>query len=236
MDCLLRGAELYVIVKKASNIALILCRSAEYQVWQSRNAASPWAVIIHCSAAATRRQPHKGVFTIFWDDGSYAKLAETTQAGHREQAFRTAHALKGVCANLRFLQLLTSVSALTGFLRPAPAPAPDADAILVQFSSRIEGLLLFSQPLLPGQLRLTVQLDDVTLSPEVFQVRLLENESYRTDENGEQIFAGMWYQTLVIIPRPEDLPETGEHIARFTVSQQLVNYDYLWVTETEVPY
>lgn len=106
----------------------------------------------------------------------------------------------------------------------------------MQFSSRIEGLLLFSQPLLPGQLRLTVQLDDVTLSPEVFQVRLLENESYRTDENGEQIFAGMWYQTLVIIPRPEDLPETGEHIARFTVSQQLVNYDYLWVTETEVPY
>ena len=192
----MQGVELYLIVKEASNIALILCRSAEYQVWQSRNAASPWAVIIHCSAAATRRQPHKGVFTIFWDDGSYAKLAETTQ----------------------------------------PVPAPDADAILVQFSSRIEGLVLFSQPLLPGQLRLTVQLDDVTLSPEVFQVRLLENESYRTDENGEQIFAGMWYQTLVIIPRPEDLPETGEHIARFTVSQQLVNYDYLWVTETEVPY
>ena len=93
-----------------------------------------------------------------------------------------------------------------------------------------------SQPLLPGQLRLTVQLDDVTLSPEVFQIRLLENESYRTDENGEQVFAGMWYQTLVIIPRPEDLPETGDHIARFTVSQQLVNYDYLWVTETEIPY
>ena len=64
----------------------------------------------------------------------------------------------------------------------------------------------------------------------------MENESYRTDENGEQIFAGMWYQTLVIIPRPEDLPETGDHIARFTVSQPLVNYDYLWVTETEVPY
>ena len=46
----------------------------------------------------------------------------------------------------------------------------------------------------------------------------------------------MWYQTVVIIPRPEDLPETGDHIARFTVSQELVNYDYLWVTETEVPY
>ena len=93
-----------------------------------------------------------------------------------------------------------------------------------------------SQPLLPGQLRLTVQLDGRTLSPEVFLVRLLENESYRTDENGEQVFAGMWYQTMVIIPKPEDLPETGDHIARFTVSQELINYDYLWVTETEVPY
>lgn len=93
-----------------------------------------------------------------------------------------------------------------------------------------------NQPLLPGQLRLAVQLDGRTLSPEVFQIRLLENESYRTDENGEQVFAGMWYQTVVIIPRPEDLPETGDHIARFTVSQELVNYDYLWVTETEVPY
>lgn len=93
-----------------------------------------------------------------------------------------------------------------------------------------------NQSLLPGQLRLTVQLDGRTLSPEVFQIRLLENESYRTDENGEQVFAGMWYQTVVIIPRPEDLPETGDHIARFTVSQELVNYDYLWVTETEVPF
>ena len=93
-----------------------------------------------------------------------------------------------------------------------------------------------SRPLLPGQLRLAVQLDGVTLSPEVFQIRLLENESYRTDENGEQVFAGMWYQTVVIIPKPENLPETGTNVARFTVSQQLVNYDYLWVTETEVPF
>lgn len=93
-----------------------------------------------------------------------------------------------------------------------------------------------NQPLLPGQLRLAVQLDGRTLSPEVFQIRLLENESYRTDENGEQVFAGMWYQTVIVIPKPEDLPETGDHIARFTVSQELVNYDYLWVTETEVPF
>lgn len=93
-----------------------------------------------------------------------------------------------------------------------------------------------NQPLLPGQLRLTALLDVVPLSPESYQIQVLENESYRTDENGEQVFAGMWYQTVVIIPRPEDLPETGDHIARFTVSQELVNYDYLWVTETEVPY
>ncbi|MGN1027285.1 MAG: hypothetical protein ACI4P4_12880 [Faecousia sp.] len=93
-----------------------------------------------------------------------------------------------------------------------------------------------NQPLLPGQLRLTALLDGVPLSPESYQIQLLENESYRTDENGEQVFSGMWYQTVVIIPKPKDLPETGDHIARFTVSQELVNYDYLWVTETEVPY
>lgn len=93
-----------------------------------------------------------------------------------------------------------------------------------------------NRPLLPGQLRLTAQLNGIVLSPEVFQVRLLEDESYRTDENGEQVFAGMWYQTVVIIPKPDNLPETGTNIARFTVSQQLVNYDYLWVTETEVSY
>lgn len=127
-DCLLQGVEFCIIVKEASNIALILCRSAEYQVWQSRNAASPWAVIIHCSAAATRRQPHKGVFTIFWGDGSYAKLAETTQAGHREPAILTAHTLKSVRVNLRFLQLLTSASALTDFLRPESDAIPDSAA------------------------------------------------------------------------------------------------------------
>ena len=126
-DCLLQGVELYGIVKK-HQILLSLCRSAEYQVWQSRNAASPWAVIIHCSAAATRRQPHKGVFTIFWDDGSYAKLAEATQAGHREPAILTAHTLKSVRVNLRFLQPLTSVCALTGFLRPESDAIPESAA------------------------------------------------------------------------------------------------------------
>lgn len=93
-----------------------------------------------------------------------------------------------------------------------------------------------SQPLLPGQLRLNAQLDGLSLSPETYQVRLLEGESYRTDENGDQVFAGMWYQTVVIIPKPDGLPETGTNIARFTVTQQLVNYDYLWVTQVEVPY
>ena len=55
------------------------------------------------------------------------------------------------------------------------------------------------------------------------------------DESGESIPV-VSYQTVVFVPKPENLPETGTGIARFTVSQQLKNYDYLWVSEVEVPF
>lgn len=97
-----------------------------------------------------------------------------------------------------------------------------------------------SQPLLPGQMRLSAVLGDVTLSPETFQVLMREFPSLRMDDNGETVPGEMLYQTVVIIPKPEDLPEhlpeTGYSTARFTVSQQLVHYDYLWSMETHVPY
>lgn len=59
----------------------------------------------------------KRFITKFLDDGSYAELSQAMASGQREQAFRAAHTLKGVCANLSFTRLLTSVSALTDLLR-----------------------------------------------------------------------------------------------------------------------
>lgn len=66
----------------------------------------------------------KRFITKFLDDGSYAELSQAMASGQREQAFRAAHTLKGVCANLSFTRLLTSVSALTDLLRQ------ESDAIL----------------------------------------------------------------------------------------------------------
>ena len=59
----------------------------------------------------------KRFITKFLDDGSYAELSQAMASGQREQAFRAAHTLNGVCANLSFTRLLTSVSALTDLLR-----------------------------------------------------------------------------------------------------------------------
>ena len=42
----------------------------------------------------------------FLDDGSFDALCAQMSAGSREDAFRAAHTLKGVCANLGFGRLL----------------------------------------------------------------------------------------------------------------------------------
>ena len=59
----------------------------------------------------------KRFITKFLDDGSYAERSQAMASGQREQAFRAAHTLKGVCANLSFTKLLRSASALTELLR-----------------------------------------------------------------------------------------------------------------------
>ena len=53
----------------------------------------------------------------FLEDKSFALLCEAMEAGSREDAFRTAHMLKGVCANLSFTRLMRSASRLTELLR-----------------------------------------------------------------------------------------------------------------------
>lgn len=64
----------------------------------------------------------------FLADGSYAALCAAINAGQREEAFRAAHTLKGVCQNLGLGNLLRSVQPLTELLRPEtstiPAEAP----------------------------------------------------------------------------------------------------------------
>jgi len=61
----------------------------------------------------------------FLDDGSYEALCRQMNAGVREDAFKAAHTLKGVCANLSITKLCGSVSELTEELRSGDAEVSD---------------------------------------------------------------------------------------------------------------
>lgn len=54
----------------------------------------------------------------FLEDRSFDTLCLQIECGNREEAFKAAHSLKGVCANLSFSELLDSTSRLTEILRP----------------------------------------------------------------------------------------------------------------------
>ena len=60
----------------------------------------------------------------FLEDQSYATLCGQMDANNRAEAFRAAHTLKGVCANLSFTRLFTSSAALTETLRPESSAIP----------------------------------------------------------------------------------------------------------------
>ena len=53
----------------------------------------------------------------FLDDGSYLELCRAMEQGQTEEAFRAAHTLKGVSANLGFDRLTASSGELTELLR-----------------------------------------------------------------------------------------------------------------------
>ena len=53
----------------------------------------------------------------FLDDGSYPELCRAMEQGQTEEAFRAAHTLKGVRANLGFDRLTVSSGELTELLR-----------------------------------------------------------------------------------------------------------------------
>ena len=53
----------------------------------------------------------------FLEDDSFDTLCRAMEAGDRGEAFRAAHTLKGVCANLSFTRLQSAASRLTEILR-----------------------------------------------------------------------------------------------------------------------
>lgn len=82
-----------------------------------------------------RRLPSAGMVERFLarfpGDDSFAKLCAGMECGRREEAFRAAHTLKGVCANLGLDRLMDSAGRLTELLRPEQDAIPEgADALL----------------------------------------------------------------------------------------------------------
>ena len=70
--------------------------------------------------------------TKFLDDSSFSELCSAMTDGDRQGAFRAAHTLKGVCANLSFSRLLSSVSELTELLRAENETIPNNAAGIFQ--------------------------------------------------------------------------------------------------------
>ena len=70
----------------------------------------------------------KKFITKFLDDGTYQELCRAMEQGDRELAFRAAHTLKGVCANLGLERLRASAGTLTETLRLQAAAIPSEAA------------------------------------------------------------------------------------------------------------
>ena len=67
----------------------------------------------------------------FLDDGSYPELCRAMEQGQTEEAFRAAHTLKGVSANLGFDRLTASSGELTELLRGRTDGIPTEDVPLL---------------------------------------------------------------------------------------------------------
>ncbi len=66
----------------------------------------------------------------FLTDPSFNELKEAIESGDLEKAFRGAHTLKGVSANLALTELTYSSSLLTEALRNANGSIPESSIIL----------------------------------------------------------------------------------------------------------
>ena len=74
----------------------------------------------------------KRFITKFLADSSFSELCHALEAGQRENAFRAAHTLKGVSANLGFDRLQAAVGELTELLRPETGNIPEGAAPLLE--------------------------------------------------------------------------------------------------------
>ena len=76
-----------------------------------------------------RRLPSAGMVERFLarfpGDDSFAKLCAGMECGRREEAFRAAHTLKGVCDHLGLDRLMDSAGRLTELLRPSQEALKD---------------------------------------------------------------------------------------------------------------
>lgn len=68
----------------------------------------------------------------FLEDKSFAELCRQMEAGCRQEAFRAAHTLKGVCSNLGFARLLDSTARLTEELRGESDGIPETALVLLE--------------------------------------------------------------------------------------------------------
>lgn len=79
----------------------------------------------------------------FASDGSYDALMAALDAGQGQEAFRAAHTLKGVAANLGFERLWAAASALTEQLRGGTVTgetAALAEAVSTQYAQVTAGI------------------------------------------------------------------------------------------------
>ena len=81
--------------------------------------------------------------TKFLDDTSYGELCREMELGHRKEAFRAAHTLKGVCLNLGLGNLSVSAERLTDLLRPetdqiAPEAFCELENVKLDYENTVE--------------------------------------------------------------------------------------------------
>ena len=80
-----------------------------------------------------KRLPSAGMIERFLmrfpQDPTFSELCQAMEARECERAFRCAHTLKGVCANLGFDRLMDSTGRLTEALRAQNAVPQDAGAL-----------------------------------------------------------------------------------------------------------
>lgn len=78
----------------------------------------------------------------FLQDKNYEELKDAMEAKDAERAFRAAHTLKGICANLGFRELLQASSDLTEKLRSGELEGskPLYEAVSEQYKKVIEAV------------------------------------------------------------------------------------------------